>query len=255
MLLILLTLTGFVLLLAPERMTNRLQGTFTRIFRLPLRVGRSVSLSARVQNQRPGNLQKNQPEHENHIYNLTALLEEKQNTIEMLSGMRNRFYALEGAGLVVADVITAVMDSSCNELIVNRGSEDHIAAGQFVLIENCVIGVVSSVMPRQCRIRLITDAASRLAVQIKGIDSRLWMFGTGAGKARIQWARRRVPIGTLVLAQKLPGRLDAPMIVGKITACAPNKDSPLLWDLTVKPNCRFKAIKTVTILVMNPTKD
>lgn len=254
MLLVWLTLAGFILLLSPQKITSKFQGAFMHTFRFPLRLGRSITLSARVANTPAYTRQRSDQQYENHIANLAAELEQKNRRIEALAKIRYRQSALEGAALVMADVITANLAGSRNELLINRGQNDAVQLGQFVLGENCMVGTISYVWPRQAKVKLISDSSSRLAVTIAGMQNPVWMFGAGDGEAVIRWAKVEPRIGEIVLAQKQPGFLDCPMIAGRVRRCERNDKNALLWDITVRPACDVQMLPSVTVIATKPAE-
>ena len=79
------------------------------------------------------------------------------------------------------------------------------------------------------------------------------MQGTGNNLARIELIKHKVKAGNVVYADKKPGFLDSPMIVGKVRECRKNDESPLLWDITVKPVCNIERLNDVAVIVMNGT--
>ena len=65
-------------------------------------------------------------------------------------------------------------------------------------------------------------------------------------------ATHKVKIGDVVYAQKKPGFLGTPIIVGTVAQCKRDDENPLLWDVTVKPVCDIKKLSDVAVIVMNP---
>ncbi len=255
MLLVWLTLAGCILLLAPQKITGKFQGAFTHAFRFPLRLGRSVTLSARIKNTSDYDSQRTIQQYENHIANLAAELEQKNRQLEALAKIRYRQHGLEGAALVVADVITANLSGPRNELLINRGQNDGLRLDQFVLGENSIIGTISYVWAKQARVKLITDSSSRLAViPIKSGQKPVWMFGAGDGQAVIRWAKAEPGLWEKVLVQAYPGRLDCPMITGRVSECKRNDKNALLWDITVRPDCDVAMLGSVTVIVTDTSR-
>ncbi|MFA5555104.1 MAG: rod shape-determining protein MreC [Phycisphaerae bacterium] len=252
MLLVWFTLAGFIFLLAPGGFTSRFQGAFAQLFRLPLRMGRTMSLSAQIVDSPHHELNRTQAQYENHITNLNAQIEEKTKQLQIVSGLRQRKYGLEGAALLQSDVISVSIEGPRNELIINRGKNDGLQQGQFVLGDNSVIGVISDVWSRTAKVQLITDINTKLTVTIRGLDKSVWMFGSGDGQAKVLWAKQRIPAGTNVMAEKQPGRLDSSIVIGKVVGCERNNQNALLWDITIKPACDIVMLRSVTVIVMNP---
>ncbi|UCF16243.1 MAG: rod shape-determining protein MreC [Phycisphaerales bacterium] len=251
-----LLLTGLTFLFAPPRLTDKFQHTFVRIFRWPLSIGRKISLSAyglmettygstehSVSRERYERLH-------NHLANVSEWLRQERKKVEKLSGLRDRT-VWKGVNFVLADVITASVDASHRELFINRGQEDGLAVGQFVLVNDSIIGTVSNVGACTGRVRLITDPTSRIAVKIGELDADRIMQGTGDSLAKIQLVptKHTIKTGDIVLAQKKPGFLNTPVITGTVVQCKRNNKNPLLWDIKVKPACDIDAVKDVTVIV------
>ncbi|MFH1717479.1 MAG: rod shape-determining protein MreC, partial [Planctomycetota bacterium] len=164
-----LLLAGSIFYFAPQRLTNKLQFAFVRVFCWPLTVGGDISLAASgliasaqgspeqvVSRERYDKLH-------NHLANVTEWLRQERQNVEKLSGLRDR-PVWKGVNFVLADVITASVDGLHGELIVNRGAGDGLGAGQFVMANDSIVGVVAEVGTRTARIRLITDPSSKIAV-------------------------------------------------------------------------------------------
>ena len=80
------------------------------------------------------------------------------------------------------------------------------------------------------------------------------MQGNGNSSAKVQLvsANYKIKIGDIVYAQKKPGFLGTPVIVGTLAQCKSNDENPLVWDITVKPACDIESLADVAIIVMNP---
>lgn len=246
-----LMLGGLILLFTPHSLTNKLQFGFARIFRWPLGFGRSVSLAAH--RQQPLTDKSTEQQYQNYIANIEEELWQERQKVEQLSGLRNR-RIFEGAKLVVADVITAAINDSKGELIINRGRNDGIAKGQYVLGLNNIIGTVSEAGSRTAKVRLFTDPASKVEIKLAESNIKRIMQGAGNNSAKIRLLSKehKVKVGDGVFAQKTAGLLDGAMIIGKVTDCKTDKEHPLLWDITVKPSCNTQALENVAVIIMNP---
>ena len=244
-------LTGLILLFAPQNLTNDLQFAFARIFRWPLTIGKNISLYSRTKQPAPGTMFSKES---NYIANLEEQLRQKHLEVIELSRLRGRFPALENAGLLMADVYRATINGTRSELTINRGENDGLAKGQFVLGDNSIIGTVSDVSPRTARVKLFTDPSSKIAVRIGNLNIDRLMQGCGKDLAKIEHllTKHKVRVGDKVLAQKKPGILDASMIIGIVSNCKRDDRSPSLWDITVKPVCDIERLNTITVIIMNP---
>ncbi len=246
-------LAGFIFLFAPQKLTNKFQFAFARIFRWPLSIGRNVSLSARMEQPLTNVVSRSEySQLQNHLANVIEQRDQEHKKVEKLSGLRDRF-VLEGARFVLADVITASIDGSRGELIINRGQDDGLAEDQFVLGNNSIIGTISDVSSRTAQVRLITDSTSRIAVKIAELNASWVMQGAGNNSAKVQLLsiKHKVKTGDVVCARKKPGFLDAPMIVGRVAECERDDENPSLWDITVEPVCDLKRLSNIAVIIMN----
>jgi len=251
MLFIWFMLAGLILLLAPENLTGKFQFAFARIFQWPLSISRNISLSARMSQPVTDAVSRRKYQQlQNHLASVIEQWNQERKKVEKLSGLHNRAI-WEGAKFVLADVITASIDSSHGELIINRGENDGLAKGQFVLGYNNIIGTISNVDPRTAQVKLVTDPMSKIAVKIA--DAGGIMKGNGKNSTKLQLPiKHKVKLGDNVIAAKKPGYLDGPMIIGKVTQCRRDDDNPLLWDITVEPTCDIEMLNNVVVIIMNP---
>jgi cell shape-determining protein MreC len=254
-----LFLTGLIFLFAPQRITGKFQFAYVRIFCWPLSIGRDISLSAygfmasaEGSPEDVVSLVRYDKLH-NRLANVTEWLRQERQKVETLSGLRNRT-VWQGVNFVLADIITSTIDGLHSELIINRGKEDGLAVGQFIMADDSVIGTICKADNRTARVRLITDPASQIAVKIEGLNKDRILQGAGNDSAEVTLlpTKYRIEINEVVYAQKKPGFLSTPMIVGTVAQCESNKDNPLLWDITVKPVCDIANLTEVSVIVINP---
>ena len=189
----------------------------------------------------------------NRLANTNEWLKQERQKVRTLSGLRNRT-VWQGVDFVLADIITSAIDGIHCELIINRGEKDGLAVGQFVMASESIIGTICKSDTRTARVRLITDQSSQIAVKIDGLEKDRILQGAGDNSAKVKLltTKYKVEVDKLVYAQKKPGFLSTPIIVGTVTQCQSNKDNPLLWDITVKPACNIKSLTEVSVIVMNP---
>jgi cell shape-determining protein MreC len=263
-------LAGLILFFAPENWTNKFQLAFAYVFRRPLSIGRDFSLSPLTQLPSSDVVSRNRySKLQNHLANMMEWLNQERQKVEKLSGLRDRS-VWEGVNLVLADVITASVGGSHSRLIINRGVNDGLAKGQFVVGDFSIIGTISDVDSRTAQVKSITDPTSKIAVNIAKDfpspthrkrrsrsnvqETPMIMQGNGNNSAKVKLlpTKHKIEMGNVVYAQKKPGFLDAPMIVGKVARCRRDGENPLLWDITVKPACDIEKLNEVTIIIMNP---
>lgn len=251
-------LAGFIFLWSSQKLTDRFQFAFARIFRWPLTVSREIwlfrpplvvwrqrSLTDVVSRGQYNRLR-------NHLANVIEWLKQEREKVQKLSGLRDR-PAWKGVNFVLAEVIT-FSGESCNKLIINRGRNDGLAKGQFVMSDESIIGRICDVDSRAARVKLITDPTSKIAVKIAGCGAGRIMQGSGNCSAKIRFlpVEHKIKVGDVVYACKAPGFLDTPVIVGTVVQCRKDEENPLVWDIIVKPACDIKTVNEVAVIVMNP---
>lgn len=215
----------------------------------------SASTEVSVQNEQA----RKEAQYQNYIMNLEEELRQKNQALEQVTGMRSRLRGLEGAQILPADIITASVEGKRCELIINRGSEDGLTKGLYVIGDNSVIGTVTEQAGRTAKVRLFTDSSSIVQVNIAGLDINMLMQGDGANRAKIKLVpiKHKINIGDAVLVRKKPGLLDAAMIAGAVSECKRDSKTPGLWDITVTPVCDTAKLNTVAVIKMSsaPTSE
>jgi rod shape-determining protein MreC len=251
-------MAGLMFFFAPQNLGNKCQLAFAGAFRRPLNLCRKLALSIRTEPvSSPGlnldryNLLRNE------LANTKERLAQEREKVEKLSGLRDRS-VWKGAEFVLADVITSSVSGSHAGLYINRGANDGLAVGQFILADHSIIGAISEIDSRTARVKLITDPTSKIAVKVAGASSEPAtggiMQGDGSGAARILLlpTTHKVEKGNMVYAEKKPGLLDTPMITATVTNCRRDAENPLIWDITVEPACDLQNLRQVAVVVMNP---
>ncbi len=248
-------LASLIVLFSPESLTSRLQFAFARLFHWPLSFGTNVTLMARSGVSEGEFVSRREYERlSNHLSSVEMALERERKRVEQLSGLRTRF-GLDGAGLVGADVTTLSLEGAKAELMINRGRDDGVQPGYFVLGDNSVVGTISAAGARTSRVRLLTDGRSKIPVRIEGMEVGGVLEGEGGGSARLGLisAKYDVEVGDSVFAYK-PGVLDLPIVAGVVTASRKDDERPLLLDIRVAPACRIEELGHVHVLIMNPER-
>jgi cell shape-determining protein MreC len=253
-------LMGLIFLfLVPRDAAGRLQHTYARVFRWPLAAGSGLTRVARTTAQERTispreyeELVKVNRQLSNDCANLQAQLQEVNQQIERLTKLRAR-PGLERMQPIPAKVVTLGPD----ELTIDQGRESGVAVGQCAmsltdtrLDDQCVIGIVVGVYAKGAKVRLITHPKCGISVSIGKLSARQVMEGRGNGTARIPLVDRKYAIqtGDVVYAQKQRGFLDVPIIAGEVAQCRIDPDSPLMWDITVRPVCDFTTLSDVVVM-------
>jgi rod shape-determining protein MreC len=217
-------------------------------------MGRNMPLSAKTKVSVQNDFSQKETQYQNYIANLEEELRQKNQAVQQLAGLRSRLGGLEGAKLVPADIITASIEGLRSELTINRGSDDGLVKGLFVIGDNSVIGVITDFSQRTANVRLLCDASSTVQVNIPGLEINMLMQGGGANKAKIKLVplKHKIKVGDEVLLRRKPGYLDIAMIAGVVKQCKRDDKNPSLWDITVNPVCDITKLNSVAVVVMNP---
>jgi rod shape-determining protein MreC len=246
------TLAALILLFSPQKLTSKLQFAFARIFNWPLRISRSLSLSAQTKKNLNDAIHRREYDQlRNHLERLEELLKQEHKKVELLVKYRDRL-PLAGAGIPFAGIISSIIDGSNGKLIINRGTEDGLVKGQFVIADNSIIGEISQVSARTAKVTLTTDPAFKIPVTIPDLNVNRFLVGKGNNLAKIELLETtyKIKVGHFVQVQ-LPG-LDGPMVIGKIKNFQRDSQKPLLWDVTIEPACRIENLLYVNVIIPNP---
>jgi rod shape-determining protein MreC len=248
-------LTGFIFLFTPQNLTDKFQLAFVHVFRWPLSIGGNLALTARTQQPLTGTVGRSEIQNRNYIATLEETLNREREKFKKLYGLYNT-YVWEGTNFALADVITATVEGTRNELTIACRKTNGLVRGQFVLGDNSIIGTVSDVSSRTASVKLFTDPTSRIAVKIGELDIKKWMQGNGNNTAKIPLVsiEHEIKKGDNVIARKNAGFLDAPVIVGRVAQLKRDDKDPLFWDITVEPACDIEQLEDVAIIIMNPQK-
>lgn len=253
-----LMLGGFIFLFAPSGVTSKLQLAYARVFRWPLARGRGLTIAARPTpldgSVNAADYRRLAAEHRklrNDYDNLKAELREAQRHRDQVAGLKQSLGWPE-MKLHLAHVITDHGQAD-GGLIIGRGPEDRVAVGQFVisLADYAIIGQVSDVFAKTAKVKLITDPTAKLEVSIGDLQIRAVMEGRGGGIAKVPWVAvsKPVAVGHAVYVGKAPGRLDVPIIAGRVTKCERDAEDPLFWDVTVRPVWDPASLTEVAVIV------
>jgi rod shape-determining protein MreC len=252
-------LGGLICMFAPVSLTSKLQLAYTYVFSWPLQAGHSLSVaSATLSPLREINgstdTEGATTEHRrlvNHIANLEAQLKEAHREIEQL-GRVSAVPQWERMRFQQADI--TLPGQNQDVLLINRGKQDGVAVGQYVMGDMSIIGVVSAVSPKTAKVKLITDPTSQIAVTLGEPEIDRFMKGEVGNVAKVPLvsALQPVPKGTKVYAKKMPGLLDVPVIAGQVKQCRIDPEDSSVLDITVEPVCDIAGLTGVMVILSSP---
>lgn len=110
-----------------------------------------------------------------------SLQRDKVNQREL--GELKKLYALHERGIrdvVGAEVISNGKDPLSEKLIINKGGNDGLAAGDAVIDQNGLIGLLTQVQSRSSEITLISGNKSMVPVMLERTGERNLLYGSGS---------------------------------------------------------------------------
>ena len=118
----------------------------------------------------------------------------------------------------VSQILYAARDPFSHRVIVDKGQQDKIVAGQPVVDELGVVGQITRVFPFVSEITLITDKDQAVPVQIVRNGLRSVIFGLGNGQLELRFmpANADVQNGDMLVTSGLDGVFLAGLPVAKI---------------------------------------
>lgn len=118
----------------------------------------------------------------------------------------------------VAQIISSARDPFSRRVVIDKGLQDKIAAGQPVIDEFGLAGQVTRVFPFVAEVSLITDREQSVPVQIMRTGLRSVVFGLGNGQLELRFmpANADVQEGDILLTSGLDGVFLPGLPVAKI---------------------------------------
>lgn len=95
--------------------------------------------------------------------------------------------ARQSVGGSLAEILYAARDPFARRIIVDKGSQDNVVAGQAVIDEAGVLGQVTRTYPLQSEVTLLTDKNQAIPVQIVRNGLRAVLFGTADGQLELRY--------------------------------------------------------------------
>jgi rod shape-determining protein MreC len=129
---------------------------------------------------------------------------------------------------ILGDISHTGRDPFRNVVIVNRGSQHNIQAGQAVVDSKGVIGQVTRVYPFSSEVTLITDKNLSIPVQVERNQLRAIAFGQSGNTLDIPYLPTNVDIkiGDKLVTSGIDGIYPAGLAVATVTKIDQNPESP-----------------------------
>jgi rod shape-determining protein MreC len=133
----------------------------------------------------------------------TQQLETENQRLRRLLGVKER----QQASAQATQILYAARDPFSHRIVVDKGQQDKIVAGQPVVDDAGVVGQVTRVFPFVSEVTLITDKDQAVPVQIVRNGLRSVVFGLGNGQLELRFmpANADVQNGDLLVTSGLDG--------------------------------------------------
>lgn len=130
-------------------------------------------------------------------------LELENQRLRALLDMKQR----QSGSAQVAEILYSARDPFARRVIVDKGTQQSIGAGQVVVDERGVIGQVTRAFPLLAEVTLITDKEQAVPVEIVRNGLRSVIFGAGAGSLELRFlaANADVQVGDELVTSGLDG--------------------------------------------------
>jgi rod shape-determining protein MreC len=126
----------------------------------------------------------------------------------------------EKAGGQVAQIMYTARDPFSRRIVIDKGQQSGIVAGQPAIDDAGVVGQVTRVFPFSAEITLITDKDQAVPVQIVRSGQRSVVFGLGNGQLELRYipANADVQVGDLLVTSGLDGIFLPGFPVARVTS-------------------------------------
>ncbi|KAB2917881.1 MAG: rod shape-determining protein MreC [Dechloromonas sp.] len=142
-------------------------------------------------------------------------LEAENERLRRLMAVKDR----EKASGQVAQIMYTARDPFSRRVVIDKGQQSGIVAGQPAIDEAGIVGQVTRVFPFSSEITLITDKDQAVPVQVVRSGLRSVVFGLGNGQLELRYipANADVQIGDLLVTSGLDGIFLPGFPVAKVT--------------------------------------
>jgi rod shape-determining protein MreC len=187
--------------------------------------------------------------------NAKALLEAEQLTTEN-ARLRDLMGARERVAIrsVIAEVLYDTRDPYTRKLVVDRGLQHGLLAGQPVIDANGVVGQVTRVLPLSSEVTLLTDRNSTLPVEVSRTGQRSIAFGgdaSGLLELRFLNAGTDLTPGDALVTSGLDGVFPAGLPVGSVERIEPAGVAASYARVLVRPVARVDETRMMLVLMVD----
>ncbi|CAG4884825.1 Cell shape-determining protein MreC [Georgfuchsia toluolica] len=130
---------------------------------------------------------------------------------------------------VIADIQYAARDPFSRRVVINKGLQEGIEAGQAVIDELGVIGQVTRVLPLTAEVTLLTDKNQMIPVEVQRNGLRAILAGAGSNGMELRFlaSNAEVQVGDILVTSGLDGIYLRGLPVARVAAI--DRDSAFMF--------------------------
>lgn len=155
---------------------------------------------------------------------------------------------------ITSEILYDARDPFIQKIVVDRGSQHQVAAGQPVLDDSGVVGQVTRVFPFTSEVSLLTDKDQAIPVQILRNGLRSVLYGNGQPGAldlRFVVANSDVRLGDLLVTSGIDGLYPSGLAVARVVQIE-NKGSGSFAHIICQPVAGLSHHRQLLILLTAP---
>ncbi len=170
--------------------------------------------------------------------------------------LKNLFNAKQAAPVpsLPAEILYDARDPFSRKLIINRGTQDGLLAGQPVIDDKGVIGQITRVFPLSAELTQLTDHEQAIPVQVLRTGSRSVAYGAEVGMLELRFMATNADVqeGDVLHTSGIDGVYPAGYPVARVTQVE-RKAGNAFARILCAPIAGIDRNKYVLILQVNPT--
>jgi len=155
-----------------------------------------------------------------------------------------------GDKVLIAELIRVDLDPFTRRIVINKGSNDDLFAGQPLLDADGIIGQVVQVSPFSSTAMLITDPSHAIPIQLNSTGQRAIATGTGRpGEIELLHipSNTRLEKNELLVSSGLGGRFPAGYPVARVIRTLKHPGKPYL-EVIAKPTAHLQRSREVLVV-------
>ena len=179
------------------------------------------------------------------LQKLAALQVENMRLRELLQSSKK-----VGENVLIAELLTVDMEPFSRQIVINKGSEDHVYLGQPLLDAEGIMGQIIHVGPFSSTAMLITDSNHAIPVHVNRNGLRALVMGTGAPDTLdIPYLPNSadIVVGDLLTSSGLGGRFPRDYPVARVTSVTKDSTRPYA-TVTAEPIALLERSREVLLV-------